>query len=654
LTVTFISFDRISKDKENHIRGKEMDKERIDHLLKDKVSINPPEDFIKKANVKNYEEEYRRFLENPEKFWEKVAEELFWYEKWEKVLEWNYPYAKWFVGGKTNITVNALDRHVKNGKRNKVAFFWEDELGNEKVVTYGELYRLVNKFANALKSAGVKKGDRVVIYMPLVIEQIVAMLACARIGAIHSVVYAGFSVPALRHRIEDAEAKLVITADVTIRRGRAIPLKRIVDEAILDLPFVEQVVVLRRLEPKVDLIGEKEVDFYEFMKGQPDYCEPEIMDAEDPLFILYTSGSTGKPKGVLHTTGGYMVGTYYSVKTVFDLKENDIYWCTADPGWITGHSYIVYGPLVAGATQVIVEGAPNYPDFGRWWRIIEKYGVNIFYTAPTAIRMFMRAGEEWPNKYDLSSLRLLGSVGEPINPEAWLWYYKVIGKERCPIVDTWWQTETGAVMITTIDGLPMKPGKAGKPVPGVIAEVVDKEGNPVEDEKGGFLVIKFPWPSMMRTIWKNPERYEQYWNTIPNCYMAGDVAVRDKDGYIMILGRADDVINVSGHRIGTMEVESAIVSHPAVAEAAVIGKPDPVKGEAIKAFVILKDGYSPSEKLVDDLKYHVRMELGALAVPSEIEFVDKLPKTRSGKIMRRVLKAKELGIDPGDLSTLED
>ncbi len=631
-----------------------MAEEKLDHLLKQETVINPPEDFVKNANVKNYEEEYARFKEDPEKFWASVAEELFWYEKWEKVLEWNYPYVKWFVGGKTNITVNALDRHVKNGKRNKVAFFWEDELGNEKVVTYGELYKLVNKLANALKAAGVKKGDRVVIYMPLVVEQVAAMLACARIGAIHSVVYAGFSVPALRHRIEDAEAKIVITADVTIRRGRAIPLKRIVDEAIMDLPFVEKVVVLRRLEPKVDLIGEKEIDFYEFLDGHSDYCEPEVMDAEDPLFILYTSGSTGKPKGVLHTTGGYMVGTYYSMKTVFDLKDDDIFWCTADPGWITGHSYIVYGPLVAGATQVIAEGAPNYPDFGRWWRIIEKYGVNIFYTAPTAIRMFMRAGEEWPNKYDLSSLRLLGSVGEPINPEAWLWYYRVIGKERCPIVDTWWQTETGAVMITTIDGLPMKPGKAGKPVPGVIADVVDKEGNPVENDKGGFLVVKYPWPSMMRTIWKNPERYEQYWNTIPNCYTAGDVAVRDKDGYIMVLGRADDVINVSGHRIGTMEVESALVSHPAVAEAAVIGKPDPVKGESIKAFIILKQGYEPSENLVNDLKYHVRMELGALAVPSEIEFLDKLPKTRSGKIMRRVLKAKELGMDPGDLSTLED
>ncbi len=631
-----------------------MAEEKLEHLLKKEIVINPPEDFVKQANVKNYEEEYNRFKENPEKFWEEVAQQLFWFEKWDKVREWEYPYAKWFVGGKTNITYNALDRHIKNGRKNRVAFFWEDEFGNQKVVTYGELFRLVNKLANALKAAGIKKGDRVVIYMPLVIEQIAAMLACARIGAVHSVVYAGFSVPALRHRIIDAEAKMVITADVTIRRGRAIPLKQIVDEAIRDLDFVEKVVVLRRLEPKVDLIGEKEIDFYKFIAGQPSYCEPEVMDSEDPLFILYTSGSTGKPKGVIHTTGGYMVGTYYSMKTVFDLKDDDIYWCTADPGWITGHSYMVYGPLVAGATQLIAEGAPNYPNFGRWWNLIEKYGVTIFYTAPTAIRMFMRAGEEWPDKYDLSSLRLLGSVGEPINPEAWLWYYRVIGKERCPIVDTWWQTETGAVMVTTIDGLPMKPGKAGKPVPGVIADVVDKDGNPVEANKGGFIVVKYPWPSMMRRIYKDPERYEKYWKTIPNCYFAGDVAVRDEDGYIMILGRADDVINVSGHRIGTMEVESALVSHPAVAEAAVIGVPDDIKGERIKAFVILKKGNEPSDKLIEDLKYHVRMELGALAVPSEIEFVEKLPKTRSGKIMRRVLKAKELGIDPGDLSTLED
>jgi len=628
--------------------------EKLLNLLKVQKCIYPPEDFVKNANVKDYEAEYKRFLENPEKFWEEVANQLFWYKKWDKVLEWNYPYAKWFVGGKTNITVNALDKNIEKGLKNKVAFFWEDEFGNEKVVTYGELYRLVNKIANALRRAGVKKGDRVVIYMPLVVEQIAAMLACARIGAIHSVVYAGFSAPALRHRIQDAEAKLVITADVTIRRGRAIPLKQIVDEAIRDLEYVEKVVVLRRLQPKVDLIGEKEVDFYDFIKDESNYCEPEIMDAEDPLFILYTSGSTGKPKGVLHTTGGYMVGTYYSMKTVFDLKDSDIYWCTADPGWITGHSYIAYGPLLAGATQVIAEGAPNYPDPGRWWRIIEKYGVTIFYTAPTAIRMFMAAGEEWPNKYDLSSLRLLGSVGEPINPEAWLWYYRVIGKERCPIVDTWWQTETGSVMITTIDSLPMKPGKAGKPVPGVIADVVDKNGNPVEPNKGGFLVIKYPWPTMMRTIYKDKERYEKYWNTIPNCYFAGDIATKDEDGYIMVLGRADDVINVSGHRIGTMEVESALVSHPAVAEAAVIGKPHPVKGETIKAFIVLRKDHKPSEKLIEDIKYHVRMELGALAVPSEIEFVDKLPKTRSGKIMRRVLKAKELGMDPGDLSTLEE
>ncbi len=631
-----------------------MEKENLDSLLHLSTTIEPPESFIKKANISDYGKEYKKFLENPEEFWGKIAEELFWHKKWDKVLEWDLPYAKWFVNGKTNISVNALDRHVKNGRKNKVAFFWEDEFGNEKVITYGALYTLVNKLANAFKDAGIKKGDRIVIYMPLIVEQVAAMLACARIGAVHSIVYAGFSIPALKHRIEDAKAKMVITADMTIRRGKAIPLKQIVDDAVREVDTVEKVVVFRRLQPQVNLIGEKEIDFYEFIKNADTYCEPEIMDSEDPLFMLYTSGSTGKPKGVIHTTGGYMVGTYYSMKTVFDLKEDDIFWCTADPGWITGHSYIVYGPLVAGATQVLAEGAPNYPDFGRWWKLIEKYGITIFYTAPTAIRMFMRAGEHWPEKYDLSSLRLLGSVGEPINPEAWMWYYKVIGKERCPIIDTWWQTETGAVMITTIDGTPMKPGRAGKPVPGVIADVVDKEGNPVEPDKGGFLVVKNPWPSMMRNIHKNKEKYESYWNTIPNCYFAGDVAVKDKDGYIMILGRADDVINVSGHRIGTMEVESALVSHTDVAEAAVIGKPDPVKGESIKAFIILKEGVNPSNELVNSLKKHVRAELGALAIPSEIEFTDKLPKTRSGKIMRRILKAKELGMDPGDLSTLED
>jgi acetyl-CoA synthetase len=627
---------------------------RLDHLLRKETVIEPPKSYVETANIGNYDREYQRFLENPERFWADIARELEWYETWNKVLEWNYPYAKWFTGGKTNITVNALDRHIRAGKRNKVAFFWEDELGNERVVTYGELHSLVNRIANALKRLGVKKGDRVVIYMPLVVEQVAVMLACARIGAVHSVVYAGFSAPALRHRIEDAQAKVVFTADITIRRGRGIPLSRIAERAVHGLDFVEKVVVLRRLKPKVDLLDEREVDFYTLIEGADDSCEPEVVSAEDPLFILYTSGSTGKPKGVLHTVGGYMVGTYYSVKTVFDLKENDIFWCTADPGWITGHSYIVYGPLLAGATQVILEGAPNYPDPGRWWRAVEKYRVNIFYTAPTAIRMFMRAGEDVPRRHDLSSLRLLGSVGEPINPEAWLWYYRVIGNEHCPIVDTWWQTETGTVMITTLNGTPMKPGKAGKPVPGVIADVVDKDGNPVEGSAGGFLVIKYPWPSMMRSIWKNPERYEKYWNTIPECYLAGDVAVKDKDGYIMILGRADDVINVSGHRIGTMEVESALVSHPLVAESAVIGKPDPVKGEAIKAFVVLKETATPDASLVEDLKLHVRKELGALAVPSEVEFVERLPKTRSGKIMRRVLKARELGVDPGDLSTLED
>jgi len=626
----------------------------IEHLLKEGKVISPPKEFVESANLKDYNKEYERFLKDPEGFWASVAEELVWFKKWDKVLEWNYPFAKWFVNGKTNITVNALDRHVENGRRNKVAFFWEDEFGNQRVVSYETLLSFVNKIANALRRAGIRKGDRVVIYMPLTIELVSVMLACARIGAIHSVVYAGFSARSLRERIKDAEAKMVITADAVIRRGQAIPLKVVVDHAIEGLTFVEKVVVLRRFDPPLKLGTKKEVDFYEFIEGESKYCEPEKMDSEDPLFILYTSGSTGKPKGVLHTVGGYMVGTYYTCKTVFDIKDGDVFWCTADPGWITGHSYVVYGPLLAGATQLIVEGAPDYPTPARWWKLIEKYSVTIFYTAPTAIRMFMKEGRKYPDSCDLSSLRLLGTVGEPINPEAWMWYYEVIGRKRCPIVDTWWQTETGAVMITTTGGLPMKPGIAGKPVPGVEADVVDENGNSLPPGRGGFLVIKRPWPSMMRTIWKNEERYRKYWETIPNVYTAGDVAVKDEDGYIMILGRADDVINTAGHRIGTMEVESAIVAHPAVAEAAVIGKPDKVKGEVIKAFVVLREGFEPSKNLEADIKDHVKMWLGAVAVPAEIEFVDKLPKTRSGKIMRRVLKARELNIDPGDLTTLEE
>ncbi len=625
-------------------------------LLKVNQVFNPPERVVEKAliSAEEFDKMYKESIENTEEFWGKLAEqELYWFEKWEKVFEWNYPNYKWFVGGKLNITYNCLDRHVQNGRRNKIAYIYTNEDNQEIKVSYGELLEMVNKFANGLKSIGVKKGDRVVIYMPLVVEQMVAMLACARIGAVHSVVYAGFSANALRMRIEDAKAKVVITSTWTKRRGKKLNLKAVVDEAVDGLEFVENIVVFQR-EGDEFVLEEKEIDFNELMKNQSPECEPEIMDAEDPLFILYTSGSTGKPKGVLHTIGGYNLYTHVTTKYVFDIHEDDIYWCTADPGWITGHSYMLYGPLSVGTTSVIAEGAPDYPDPGRWWSIVEKYRVNIFYTAPTAVRLFMKYGEEWPAKYDLSSLRVLGSVGEPINPEAWIWYYKNIGREQCSIVDTWWQTETGGHMITTVPAYPQKPGKAGKPFWGIEAEVVNKQGEPVEPNTVGFLVIKKPWPSALRTCWGEPERFEKYWNEIPNVYTAGDLATKDEDGYIMILGRADDVINVSGHRIGTAEVESALVSHPAVAEAAVIGKPHEVKGESIKAFVILKQGHEPSENLVKDIKMHVRHELGALAVPDEIEFVEKLPKTRSGKIMRRVLKAQELGMDVGDISTLED
>lgn len=631
-----------------------MTNEKSEVLLKIQEKYHPPREIVEKSWIKDYEKVYEESIKDREGFWAKVAEELHWFKKWDKVLEWSFPYAKWFVGAKTNITYNCLDRHVKNGKRNKVAYIYIDENDYERKITYGELLELVNRIANGLKSLGVKKGDRVSIYMPTTIEAIATMLACARIGAIHSVVFAGFSEGALRTRIEDAKAKVVVTASYTQRRGKKIDLLSVVEKAIDGLDFVEKVVVWDRDGDTLSEKGELFVDFNEMIKNASGECEPEVMDAEDPLFILYTSGTTGKPKGVLHTTGGYMVQTYYTAKIVFDLHEDDIYWCTADIGWITGHSYIVYGILANGVTSLITEGAPDYPDPGRWWRYIEKYRVNVFYTAPTAIRMFMRYGEEWPMKYDLSSLRILGSVGEPINPEAWLWYYKYIGREKCVIVDTWWQTETGAHMITTIPSYPAKPGKAGKPFFSIEPEIVDKDGKKVPPNTVGFLVIKSPWPSMLRTCWGEPERYEKYWNTIKGVYFAGDLASYDEEGYIMILGRADDVINVAGHRIGTMEVESALVSHPAVAEAAVIGKPHEVKGESIKAFVVLKKGVEPSEKLIEELKLHVRNELGPIAVPDEIEFREKLPKTRSGKIMRRILKAEELGLDVGDVSTLEE
>ena len=623
------------------------------NLLKVSEVVEPKEVCKKTAHFEDYETLYKQSLEDREGFWSKIAEDLHWFKKWDKVLEWNYPYAKWFVGGKTNICFNCLDRNVERGLRNKVALLYVNENEEERKLTYGELHELVGRFAAALKKLGVKKGDRVVIYMPNTPEAAIAMLACARIGAIHSVVFAGFSKEALRVRIEDADPKVVITATHTIRRGKKIDLLTTAREAIKGFENISHLVVWDR-DGNTQL-GENEVEFYSLIRETKEIAPPEEMDAEDPLFILYTSGTTGKPKGVLHTTGGYMVGTYITTKWDFNTDtDNDVYWCTADIGWITGHSYIVYGPLLNGMTSVMYEGAPNYPDPGIWWRIVERYRVNIFYTAPTAVRLFMRYGEEYPKKYDLSSLRVLGSVGEPINPEAWEWYYRVIGGEKCPVVDTWWQTETGMHMILTFPHMKAKPGYAGKPFFTVEVDVVDKDGKPLPPNHVGLLVIKTPWPSMLRTVWKNPERYEKYWNIVPGYYCPEDLATKDEEGYIMILGRADDVLNVAGHRIGTAEVESALVEHPAVAEAAVIGKPDEIKGQKIKAFVVLKLGVEPSEELKKSIQQKVREILGAIAVPEEIEFVEKLPKTRSGKIMRRLLRAKELGLEVGDLSTLED
>jgi acetyl-CoA synthetase len=623
-------------------------------LVEDVKYYTPDPQYKKNAWMGDYQKTYKKFLANPDAFWEKIASELEWIRPWDTVKEWNYPYAKWFLNAKLNITANCLDRHVNNQRRNKAALIWRGEAGAERIFTYQQLLSKVMRFANALKKIGVNKGDRVCIYMPLVPEQVIAMLACARIGAVHSVVFAGFGPAALNMRIQDASAKVVITADSSVRRGKTIPLKSIVEEALINAPSVEHVIVLRRQDPPVDLRPGLELDFNEIMENAPQDCPAEVMDAEDPLFTLYTSGSTGKPKGIVHTCAGYMVGTYYTNKYIFDMKDHDIFWCTADPGWITGHSYIVYGPLSVGATVFISELTPDYPDAGSYWNLIEEQKITIFYTAPTAIRMFMKMGEQWPDKYNLSSLRIIGSVGEPLNPEAFEWYYHVIGKDKVPILDTWWQTETGMHMITTMIGEPMRPGFAGKPIPGVEADVVDKDGKSVKPGTGGLLVIKSPWPSMLRTVWKDDERYRKYWETIPGVYTVGDLAVKGKDGYIMILGRSDDIIVVAGHNIGTAEVESSLVSHHAVAESAVIGKPDAMKGNSIKAFVILRLGNSPSDKLKNDLMYHVRMTLGPIAVPQEIEFVDKLPKTRSGKIMRRVLKAKEMGLDPGDISTLEE
>ena len=605
-----------------------------------------------------YLEFYKRSLEDGEKFWSEVASELVWFRTWDKVLEWDPPFAKWFVGGRLNASYNTVDRHVKGWRKNKAAIIWEGEPGDRRVLTYADLYREVNRFASVLLKLGVKTGDRVAIYMPMVPELPIAMLAAARIGATFTVVFSGFSSSALADRIRDSEAKVLITADGGYRRGRVIQLKEIADEALKNCPTIEHVVVYRRVGREIPMKEGRDHWWHELMKDAERYVEPVSLESTHPLYILYTSGTTGKPKGVVHSTGGYLVYVYATQRWVFDVRDDDVYWCTADIGWVTGHSYIVFGPLTNGVTSVMYEGAPDYPAPDRWWEIVERYGVTILYTTPTAIRALMKFGEEYPRRHDLSTLRLLGTVGEPINPAAWHWYYNVIGGGRCPIVDTWWQTETGGILISpapNIGLVPLKPGSATYPLPGIEADVVDEQGKPAKLGEKGYLVIKRPWPGMLMTLYKDPERYKQvYWSRFPGIYYPGDYAMRDKDGYFWLLGRADEVLKVAGHRLGTIEIEDALISHPAVAEAAVAGRPDPVKGEAIIAFVTLKQGHKPSEELTKELREHVRRVIGPIATPEEIHFVSMLPKTRSGKIMRRVIKAVATGAEIGDVTTLED
>jgi acetyl-CoA synthetase len=632
----------------------------ITSVLKETRLFPPPESFAKQAHIDAAERDRLAAWaeEDPEGFWAEQAKTLDWFKPWTKVLDWSdVPHARWFVGAQINAAHNCLDRHLAAGRANKAAIVFEGEPGDTRTLTYQQLHREVCQFANALKSLGVQKGDRVTIYMPMVPEAAVAMLACARIGAMHSVVFGGFSADAVADRNNDAKSKLVVTADGGWRRGKVVPLKANVDAALEKSPSVEKCVVLNRCNTAVDMKAGRDVWWHDLMASASADCPAEPLDSEHPLFILYTSGSTGKPKGVLHTTGGYLLGCAITHKWVFDIKENDVYWCTADVGWVTGHSYIVYGPLANGSTVVMYEGAPNHPREDRFWEIIEKYKVTVFYTAPTAIRAFIKWGDQHPKGHDLSSLRLLGSVGEPINPEAWMWYHDVIGGGRCPIVDTWWQTETGAIMISPLPGaIPTKPGSATKPLPGIAAEVVDKAGNPVPANQGGFLVVKRPWPSMMRTIYGDDERFKAtYWSNYPGVYFTADGARQDQDGYIWVMGRVDDVLNVSGHRLSTMEVESALVNHPKVAEAAVVGRPDDLKGEGIVCFVTLKQGVAAAEELKAELKAHVAKEIGALARPDDIRFTDALPKTRSGKIMRRLLRDIAAGREGSqDTTTLED
>ena len=622
---------------------------------------DPSPEFVRQAHVQGmegYRELYRHAEQDPEGFWGEVAaREVHWFEPWSKVLEWNPPFAKWFVGAKTNVSYNCLDRHAASHRKNKAAIIWEGEPGDQRTLTYQELHRLVSRFANVLKAQGYQAGDRAIIYMPMIPEFPVAMLACTRLGITHSVVFGGFSAEALKARILDLGATLVITADGGWRRGKEVKLKAAVDEAITECPDVRSVIVYRRTGSDVAMQEGRDHWWHALDQDVSEECPAVHLDSEHPLYVLYTSGTTGKPKGILHTTGGYLTQVTAAMKWIFDLKDSDTFWCAADIGWVTGHSYIVYGPLSAGATTVIYEGTPDYPQYDVWWRLVEKHRVNIMYTSPTAIRALIRQGDAWPDKHDLSSLRLLGSVGEPINPTAWEWYHRVIGKGRCPIVDTWWQTETGSAMIAPMPGaVPLKPGSGTFPLPGVAPDIVDFNGFPVGPDREGFLILRRPWPAMTRGIWGDPERFkEQYWTKVPGAYFTGDAARCDQDGYYWVLGRVDDVMNVSGHRLSTMEVESALVKHPSVAEAAVVGKPHEITGQAVCAFVTLKKGEHDQEKLGKDLRQWVAHEIGAFARPEEIRFTDALPKTRSGKIMRRLLReivtSKTV---TGDVTTLED
>ncbi|PNX49081.1 MAG: acetate--CoA ligase [Thermoplasmata archaeon M9B1D] len=638
-----------------------MSGEDISVLLDEKRIFKPKEELVNQTNVKQWmdihdikdDKELYKKAGNWEWFWEEISKDLVeWYEPYKKVVEWKVPYVKWFVGAKYNIVHDAVDKHVKTWRKNKVAFIFEGEPGDVKKITYNDLYIEVNKLANSLKKLGVKKGDRVGIYLPMILELPIAMLACAKIGAIHSVVFSGFSAIAFRDRVNDCDAKVVITCDGFWRRGTKVYLKQQADEALENAPSVKHCVVVKRTGDGIPWTPSRDVWWHDLVFNSPKECETERLDANDPLYFLYTSGTTGKPKGIIHAHGGYAVGTAYTLNWVFDMKDTDIWWCAADIGWVTGHSYIVYAPLILGATSVLYEGAPNWPQPDRWWEIIERYNVTLLYTSPTSIRLFMKYGEDWVKKHDLSTLRLLGSVGEPINPEAWIWYYKYIGNENCPIMDTWWQTETGHFVISPLPITPLKPGSASHPLPGLAADVINEEGKPVQNA-GGNLVITHPWPGMLRGIHKAPERYEKtYWSKFKGLYLAGDVTRKDSDNYFWIQGRADDVLKISGHRIGNSEVESALVSHPLVAEAAVIGKPHSLKGESISSFVVLKKGVEPSDSLRIKLQQHVSNELGKIAKPDEIWFVSDVPKTRSGKIMRRVIRAKALGEEVGDISTL--